>query len=158
MAYVAMTTRSAGYVVPASEWNQLIANDTYLKTQADSRQMIIKVIGDLDTLITGDGQITITIPALLNGYNLVEVAAAVYTVSSSGTPTVQVRNVTDSQDMLTTRITIDTNEYSSYTAAVAAVINTSYDDVATNDRIAIDVDVAGTGTKGLEIHLKFQPA
>jgi hypothetical protein len=27
MAYVTMTTRSAGYVVPASEWNQLIAND-----------------------------------------------------------------------------------------------------------------------------------
>lgn len=27
MAYSTMTTRSAGYVVPASEWNQLIAND-----------------------------------------------------------------------------------------------------------------------------------
>lgn len=27
MAYSTMTTRSAGYVVPASEWNQLISND-----------------------------------------------------------------------------------------------------------------------------------
>jgi hypothetical protein len=27
MAYSTMTTRSAGYVVPASEWNQLLAND-----------------------------------------------------------------------------------------------------------------------------------
>lgn len=30
MAYVTMTKRSAGYVVPASEWNQLIDNDEYL--------------------------------------------------------------------------------------------------------------------------------
>jgi hypothetical protein len=35
MAFVAMTTRSAGYVVPASEWNQLIANDNFLKTKVD---------------------------------------------------------------------------------------------------------------------------
>ena len=158
MTYSTMTTRSAGYVVPASEWNQLIANDNYLKTQADTRTLIIKVLADGDTLITGDGKMYISIPAFLNGWNLVDADACVYTVSSSGTPTVQIRNVTDSQDMLSTRITIDANEYSSYTAATAAVVNTSYDDVASGDRIAIDVDVAGTGTKGLEVHLKFQPA
>jgi len=35
------------------------------------------------------------------------------------------------------------------------VINTSNDDVATGDRIFVDVDVAGTGTKGLDVHLTF---
>lgn len=33
MAYSAMTKRAAGYVVPASEWNQLIDNDDYLKAE-----------------------------------------------------------------------------------------------------------------------------
>jgi hypothetical protein len=39
--------------------------------------------------------------------------------------------------------------------ATAAVINTDYDDVATGDLIAIDVDVAGTGAKGLGVILTF---
>jgi hypothetical protein len=33
--------------------------------------------------------------------------------------------------MLSTAITIDANEYTSYTAATAPVINATYDDVAT---------------------------
>ena len=92
----------------------------------------------------------------MNGMNLVKAHAMVSTVSSSGTPTIQIRNVTDSVDMLSTRITIDASEYTSYTAATAPVIDTTKDDVATGDRIAIDVDVAGTGAKGLTIYLAFR--
>jgi len=88
--------------------------------------------------------------------NLVDADASVYTVSSSGLPTVQIHNVTDAQDMLSTRITIDVSEYSSYTAAAPPVINASYDDVVTGDRLRVDVDVAGTGTKGLDVILVFQ--
>jgi hypothetical protein len=36
------------------------------------------------------------------------------------------------------------------------VINTANDGVATGDRIMVDVDVAGTGTKGLVVTLTFQ--
>lgn len=159
MAYTAPTTRSTSDFITASIWNtDLVDNIAYLKTQADTRQLIIKVLGDGDSLTTGDGKFYFTIPALLNGFNLVSAHACVYTVSSSGTPTIQLYNVTDSQDMLSTRMIIDANEYSTYTAATAPVINTSYDDVATGDRIRVDVDVQGTGTKGLELHLKFQPA
>lgn len=141
------------------DWNTYVRdNIQYLKQQADTRQLIIKVFPDGETLTTGDGKVYLTIPALLNNFNLVAAHACVYTVSSSGTPTIQIHNLTDAQDMLSTRITIDANEYSSYTAAAAPVIDTAHDDVATGDRIRIDVDVAGTGTKGLEIHLKFQPA
>ncbi len=110
----------------------------------------------VDTLTVADGIDFMVIPYELNGMNLISVHAAVDTVSSSGTPTIQLRNVTDSFDMLSTRITIDENEFSSYTAATAPVIDTSHDDVATGDRIAIDVDVAGTGTKGLVVILVFQ--
>ncbi len=109
-----------------------------------------------DALTTGDGKAYLMIPTELNGYNLVRVAAAVITVSSSGTPTIQIHNLTDSNDMLSTLITIDANERTSHTAATAAVINTSFDDVATGDILRIDVDVAGTGAKGLIVTLVFQ--
>jgi hypothetical protein len=120
------------------------------------RVIQIKVFDDATAVATGDGKIIFCISSELNGYNLVDADAYVTTVSSSGTPTVQIRNVTDSQDMLSTVITVDANEYTSYTAATAPVINASYDDVATGDIIAIDVDVAGTGTKGLGVILTFQ--
>lgn len=120
------------------------------------RVIQVKVIDDLTTLTTGDGKVIFLVPQELNGYNLVGANAFVTTVSSSGTPTIQIRNVTDAVDMLSTRITIDANEYTSYTAAAAAVVDATYDDVATGDRLAVDVDVAGTGAKGLGIVLTFQ--
>lgn len=116
----------------------------------------IKVVDDNTALVTGDGKYILTIPAEMNGMNLVAAHASVSTVSSSGTPTYQIRNVTDSVDMLSTRITIDANEYTSYTAATQPVIDTAHDDVATGDLIAIDKDVAGTGCKGDTIILSFR--
>jgi hypothetical protein len=106
---------------------------------------------------TGDAAAVFLVPDELNGLNLVDADAAVVTVSSSGTPTVQVRNITQAADMLSTRITIDINENTSYTAAAAPVIDTGNDDVATGDLLAIDVDTAGTGTKGLLVYLEFGP-
>jgi hypothetical protein len=120
------------------------------------RVVDIKVIADGTALATGDGQATFVVPAEFNGMNLVSCGAHVFTVSSSGLPTIQIRNQTDTQDMLSTRITIDASEKDSATAATAAVIDTAHDDVATGDEIAIDVDVSGTGTKGLEVRMGFQ--
>lgn len=116
----------------------------------------LKVIAEGTTLTTGDGKMYFTVPDSLNGMNLIDADAMVYTVSSSGTPTVQLNNVTDNQDILSTLITIDANELTSYTAAAQPVINILYDDVATGDVIRIDVDVAGTGTTGLDVILTFQ--
>lgn len=109
-----------------------------------------------DALTTGDGKAYFWVPPELNGMNLVDADACVTTVSSSGTPTVQIHNLTDTQDMLSTAITIDASEKTSYTAAAAPAINATYDDVATGDQLRIDVDVAGTGTKGLSVILSFQ--
>ena len=84
--------------------------------------------------------------------------ASVTTVSSSGLPSIAIYNLTDSQDILSTNITIDATENTSYTATTAPVINTSYDDVATGDIIRVDIDGAGTGAKGLSVILTFQKA
>jgi hypothetical protein len=67
-----------------------------------------------------------------------------------------VHNLTDSVDMLSTLITIDATEVSSYSAAASSVIDTAHDDVVAGDQLRIDVDVAGTGTKGLDVFLVFE--
>lgn len=109
-----------------------------------------------DAITTGDGKFHYFVPSTSNGMNLVAVAAAVSTVSSSGTPTIQIHNVTQAADMLSTRITIDANEKHSKDAATPAVIDTANDDVATGDELRIDIDVAGTGAKGLMVEMQFQ--
>jgi hypothetical protein len=100
------------------------------------------------------------IPAGLNGMNLVSATASVGTgaagSSSSGTPTFTVTNVTDSNAMLSTALTVDAEEYTSATAAAAAVIDTTKDDVATDDLIKVACTTAGTGTTYATITLGFQ--
>lgn len=124
-------------------------------TGDDTSVAVVKVIADDTALTTGDGKTHFTVPVELNGMNLVTVGAHVYTVSSSGTPTVMLHNLTDTSDMLSTAITIDANELDSKDAATPPVIDTAEDDVVTGDVIRIDVDVAGTGTEGLEVRMGF---
>lgn len=125
--------------------------------QGPRRVVSIQVTDPAGSAITtGDGKAYFRVPAELNGCNLVAVGAHVTTVSSSGLPTVQIANVTQAVDMLTTKITIDANEKDSSTAATPAVIDTGNDDVATGDELRIDIDVAGTGAKGLIVDLTFQ--
>jgi len=107
-------------------------------------------------IATGDGKAYWRVPSTLNGMDLVGVAAAVTTASSSGIPTVQIHNLTQAADMLTTKLTIDASETDSSTAATAAVIDTANDDVATADMLRIDIDVAGTGAKGLMVEMQFR--
>lgn len=118
-------------------------------------EMIVKVTEDDVVVVTGNGQMQVVIPASLNGANLVSAHAFLSTVSSSGTVTVQIRNATQAADMLSTAITIDASEFTSYSAATPPVVDTGNDDVATGDLIAVDVDGAGTGAKGLGVILRF---
>lgn len=106
-------------------------------------------------LTTGDGKAYIAITGALGGLNLVDVTAALTTNSSSGAVSVQVHNVTQAADMLTTNLTVDASEPTSLTAATPAVIDAANDDVAAGDIIRIDVDGAGTGAKGLIVALTF---
>jgi len=118
--------------------------------------MIHPLVATASALGTGDGALFIPIPAQLAGWNLIDADVMVNTVSSSGTPTYQIYNLAKSHDILSTRVTIDVNERTSYTAAAASVIDTGYDDVAIGDIYRIDKDVAGTGEKGDTIILVFQ--
>ena len=106
---------------------------------------------------TGDGKADFHIPSTLSGMNLVEVHAEVITAGTTGTTDIQIANVTQAADMLSTKLTIDSGESGSDTAAAAAVIDGTNDDVATNDMLRIDVDaISTTAPKGLIITLTFR--
>jgi hypothetical protein len=109
-----------------------------------------------DAITTGDGKAYWRVPSTLAGFNLIAVAAQLTTVSSSGIPTIQIHNVTDAADMLSTELTIDASEIDSSTATTAAVIDTAADDVTTGDQLRFDLDIAGTGAKGWMIELQFR--
>lgn len=105
-------------------------------------------------LTVGDNAFQFRIPAALNGWNIVTVAAT-RALGATGVPSLQLRNITDGVDVLSTPITIDSGETDSSTAATPAVIDTSKDDVATADRFAIDVDNAGTNTLYCYVEIGF---
>lgn len=129
---------------------------SYAGTKAVSLP-ITALVGDDHA--TGDGQAWFVVPACLNGMNLVGVVATVATAGTTGTADFQLRRVRSGSavDMLSTKITIDSTETSTTTAATPAVINTSNDDVATGDIIYLDVDaVQTTKAKGGAVGLEFR--
>jgi len=146
----------ASEVNTGTDATRAITPDALAGATIGKRVFQIKLIDDSTIATTGDGKIIFMIPEEVNGMNLVQAEAFCSTVSSSGLPNIQVRNVTDTVDMLSTAITIDATEFTSYTATTRSVVDATHDDVVTGDIIAIDVDGAGTGTKGLGVVLSFQ--
>lgn len=53
--------------------------------------------------------------------------------------------------MLSTKLTIDVGEKTSTTAAIPPVISDS--SLADDEEITVDIDIAGTGAKGLKVFL-----
>ena len=106
---------------------------------------------------TGNGQHYFVIDSTIGGMDLVAVHAEVITAGTTGTTDIQIHNVTQATDMLSTKITIDSGETGSDTAATPPVIDTANDDVAQYDVIRIDVDaVSSTAPQGLIVTLEFE--
>ena len=106
---------------------------------------------------TGDGQYYFHIDSRIAGMNLVDVHAEVITAGTTNTTDIQLRNVTQTADILSTVLTIDSTETGSDTAAIPAVIDTNEDDMQENDVIAVDIDATSTTkAKGLLITLGFR--
>jgi hypothetical protein len=116
------------------------------------RYMAFQLNTDI-ALNTGDDAVRFRIPSGLNGFDIKSVAMS--RKSGTGILTVQIRNVTDGVDVLSTKLTVDSGETDSDTAATPAVIDTTKDDVATGDQFAIDVDVAGTSTLYAWVEIGF---
>lgn len=109
---------------------------------------------------TGDGKAYMYITDKLDGLSLVSVQAGVHTagVETAETMDIMIRNHTDTVDMLSTELTIDTGETSSATAAAAAVIKSDGGEVvAEGDVLAVDFDRvhATTAANGCLVTLGF---
>lgn len=153
MAWATPYTFTALELLTAAKLNAMQDNIQFLYDVV----MLPRVLGfQLNTdvaLNVGDDAIRFRIPSSLNGWNISSVAMS--RKSGTGVLTVQIRNVTDAVDVLSTKLTIDTSETDTLTAATAAVIDTTKDDVATGDQFAIDVDVAGTSTLYAWVEIGF---
>lgn len=109
------------------------------------------------SVITGDGKFYIHIDERLDGKSLTDVHAEVITAGTTGTTDIQIYNVNNAVDLLSTKLTVDSTETGSDTAATPAVINASNAVVTLNDVLRIDVDaVSTTPPKGLIVTLGFE--
>lgn len=119
-----------------------------LATATTINEYFCIAIGDETTVLTtGAAKVTFRMPFALT---VTAVRASLTTASSSGIPTVDINEGAGAgTSILSTRLTIDANELTSTTAATAAVISDTA--LADDAQITIDIDVAGTGAKGLKV-------
>jgi hypothetical protein len=162
MTYTAQSHVSYGDTWTAGQHNTMIDNiaDGHNAEPALRLKTVVVTVLDVTQALVvedGIGFIVFPVPHTINNWELISADAVLLgVVSSSGVPTFQIHNVTDSVDMLSTKITVDAGEWSSYTAATPAVVNTSNDVVTSGDRLRFDCDVAGTNVEGLAFILTFQ--
>jgi hypothetical protein len=117
----------------------------------------LQVFAPTVDVATGDGAAYFHVPAALNGGVITAAHAAVITAGTTGTTDFQIARIRSGTpaDVLSTKLTIDSGETGSDTAATPAVINAENDDLATNDRLRVDVDaVSTTAPTGLIVTLE----
>lgn len=123
----------------------------------NTHSAVIQIVNPTTTVDASSGLFYLRAPSEINGMNLYRAQAFVNTASASGTSasmTVQVRNMTKylSNDALSTPIIIG----SASLIGTPGIINTSYDDVSTDDQIKIYVvDVSSGSPKGLQTVLEY---
>ncbi len=152
----AASTTAAGKVEIATTAEINLANDADRAMTPDLfgasnygiRYVQIMAVAKATDLTVTDGLAYFHVPAGLNGMDLVEVHAEVFTAPAGSTATFEISKNGASTQMLSTNITIDASETGSDSAATAAVIDTSNDNIATNDLIQINCTQIGSGTAG----------
>jgi len=148
----------ASEVNTGTDTTRVITCDALAGSNLGTKNIVLKVVADgADVPDAADGVMHVTIPIEMNGMDLVSVGAHTYTASDGGTAiNIDIYNLTQTQDMLSTAITIDNTETDSSTAATPAVINAATDDVVTADVIRIDLNQIGANAAGLEIRMGFR--
>ena len=125
-----------------------ITPDLFAASNYGIRYVQIMAVAKATDLTVTDGLAYFHVPAGLNGMDLVEVHAEVFTAPAGSTATFELSKNGASTQMLSTNITIDASETGSDSAATAAVIDTSNDNIATNDLIQINCTQIGSSTAG----------
>lgn len=127
--------------------------DALAGSNANTKVLEVVVFDSATNVATGDGKAYLTVPSTFNGMDLVRAQATVVTAGTTNATTVMVHNLTQAADMLSGAISIA----SAGVAGTVGTIDTGNDDVATNDRLRIDVDsVSTTPPQGLTVILEFR--
>lgn len=138
--------RTGAVTLSTSDISGLGTAATLTTAQATAEVIVIPVSDETTDLTTGTAKVTFRMPFAMT---LTAVRASLTTVSSSGTPTVDINE--GGTTILSTKLTIDASEKTSTTAATPAVISDTT--LADDAEMTIDIDTAGTGAKGLKVSL-----
>jgi hypothetical protein len=113
---------------------------------------------DASLVLVGDARLVVMVDDDMDDWTLTRVQGYLTTPGSAVT-TVQLRNITGGNvDLLDPRLTIDAGELQSKWATVQPVVKPSPTRIVQGvDLIAIDVDTAGAGARGLGVYLTFSP-
>lgn len=120
-----------------------------------TRVIQIQVVSETIQVDTTSGVGYFFVPQAMDGMNLIRATAMVHTAGTTNPTTIQIRNLTKypSNDALSSAISIA----SGGTIATEGVVNSSYDNVSTNDKIRITVQTYSvTRPYGLWVVLEYQ--
>jgi hypothetical protein len=133
-----------------------ISPDSLAGSVFGAKYFVIVLVADATDVDTTSGvMLNFPVTPNLNGMNLIYANAHVTTAGTTNATTIQIRNMTkySSNDALSTAISIA----STATVGTPGTVDTSYDDVATGDRLKIYVTAQSTTKpKGLYVKLGFQ--
>ena len=116
-----------------------------------TNESITLAVSDESTAITtGTAKVTFRAPFAMTLYQLPRTSLS--TASTSGIPAIDINK--NGVSIFSTVLTIDANEKTSVTAATTAVLSTTT--FADDDEITVDIDTAGTGSKGLKVTLYYR--
>lgn len=138
---------------------QALVNSSGAVTVTDERSVDLTalslfIFGNNSLVAVGDGKLVFPVPESLNGMVLVNADISVTTPSTSGNVSMALRQNTT--DLLTTSPVIPANSYNSTdSGGTRGVVNGS-PVLVTGDMLSFDVDLAGTGAKGLVAHLRLR--
>lgn len=145
---------TAAETTTGTDATRAVSPDGLAGSDYGKRFLSFGVVESDTAVAVADGTVGQPITAELNGWNIVDVQANVYTKGVTGTTDVQVRRqrgATDT-DVLSTKVTIGDEYY-----AADGTINTSNDDLATGDMIFVDVDaIHTTPPNGLSVVVVVQ--
>lgn len=134
------------YAAPGTSGNVMLSNGTDWTSGKIPEALIVAVSDESTAITTGTAKVTFRMPYAMT---LTSVRASVNTASSSGLPTINVKE--SGTTIFSTKVTIDANEKTSQTAATPSVLSDT--SLADDAEMTVDIDVAGTGAKGLKIIL-----
>lgn len=147
------TAAAASDINTGTDATKPLTADALAGSVMGTKVVEITVVDTTVNVSTGDGKAYWTVPESMNGMNLVRAQATVVTAGTTNATTIMVHNLTQAADMLSGAISIA----SAGVAGTVGTIDTGNDDVATDDRIRIDVDsVSTTAPKGLTVILEFR--